>query len=265
MANYLLADCDAPLVDLEAICAWFALVKNTIVKYGIDECDIYNFDETGFMMGQIVSGMVVTSAERRLNTKIVQPGNRAYRLLIVDRHESHHSTDFELYCKANNIVTLCMPAYLLHLLQPLDVGCFGPLKTVYGRQIENKMRRGVTHITKEDFFLAFREAFTGAGIVPLNAESLLLKLDVKFYTLTPLGSLLISPQPWVSRTLNNLIEVTSQLTLTKDRIACHQNSSLTPINNAIDQILKGALGVMHQYTLKEAENKTLREENNTLS
>ncbi|OHW97269.1 fot5 transposase [Colletotrichum incanum] len=201
MANYLLADRDAPPVgkhwasnfvkrqpqlrtrffrkydykraqceDPEAIRAWFALVKNTIAKYGIDECDIYNFDETGFMMGQIASGMVVTSAERRSNTKMVQPGNRewvtviqaissqgynvppyiivagqyhlstwytesglppdwviatsengwttnergldwvklfdrhtkprakgAYRLLIVDGHESHHSTDFELY------------------------------------------------------------------------------------------------------------------------------------------------------------------------
>ncbi|KZL83452.1 transposase, partial [Colletotrichum incanum] len=382
MANYLLADRDAPPVgkhwasnfvkrqpqlrtrffrkydykraqceDPEAIRAWFALVKNTIAKYGIDECDIYNFDETGFMMGQIASGMVVTSAERRSNTKMVQPGNRewvtviqaissqgynvppyiivagqyhlstwytesglppdwviatsengwttnergldwvklfdrhtkprakgAYRLLIVEGHESHHSTDFELYCKANNIVTLCMPAHSSHLLQPLDVGCFGPLKTAYGRQIENKMRRGVTHITKEDFFPAFREAFTqalteknirggfrGAGIVPLNAESVLSKLDVKFHTPTPPGSLPTSPQPWVSRTPNNPIEATSQSTLTKDRIARHQNSSPTPINNAIDQILKGALGVMHQYTLKEAENKTLREENNTLS
>jgi len=27
------------------------------------------------------------------------------RLLVLDRHESHHSIEFEQYCKENNIVT----------------------------------------------------------------------------------------------------------------------------------------------------------------
>lgn len=82
-----------------------------------------------------------------------------YRLLVLDGHESHHSVEFELYCKDNNIVTLCMPPYSSHILQPLDVGCFRPLKQAYGRQIEDKMRAGTSHITKEDFFLAFFAAF----------------------------------------------------------------------------------------------------------
>jgi hypothetical protein len=32
-----------------------------------------------------------------------------------------------------------MPAHASHLLQPLDVGCFGPLKQAYGRQIEHQI------------------------------------------------------------------------------------------------------------------------------
>ena len=52
----------------------------------------------------------------------------AYQLLVLDGHESHQSVDFQHYCKENKIVTLCMPAHLSHLLQPLDVGCFGLLK-----------------------------------------------------------------------------------------------------------------------------------------
>ncbi|KAM5521604.1 pogo transposable element with krab domain [Fusarium oxysporum f. sp. phaseoli] len=60
--------------------------------------------------------------------------NARYRLLILDGHESHHSADFERYCKENKIITLCMPAHASHLLQPLDVGCFGPLKQAYGRE-----------------------------------------------------------------------------------------------------------------------------------
>jgi hypothetical protein len=108
MANKLLADCDASPVgkrwasnfikrqpelktrrfrrydykgakceDPEVIRGWFALVENTITKYGIDATDIYNFDETGFMMGVISTGMVVTSAERSSNAKLppLETGN----------------------------------------------------------------------------------------------------------------------------------------------------------------------------------------------
>jgi hypothetical protein len=58
-----------------------------------------------------------------------------------------------------------MPAHSSHILQPLDIGCFGPLKQAYGRQIEKKMKAGTSHISKEDFFpaflIAFRESMTG--------------------------------------------------------------------------------------------------------
>ena len=231
--DYKRAQCEDP----DIIHGWFALVRNTVAKYGIHESDIYNFDETGFMMGVIATGMVVTSSDRHSSTKLVQPGNRewitviqgvnsqgwtippfvivsgkyhlstwyensplprdwviamsengwttnerglewiqhfnkhskqrtigGYRLLVLDGHESPHSTDFELYCKEKNIITLCMPPHSSHLLQPLDVGCFGPLKLAYGRQIEIKMRAGRSHMTKEDFFPAFFVAFQEAMV-----------------------------------------------------------------------------------------------------
>ena len=59
-----------------------------------------------------------------------------YRLLILDGHESHHSEEFETYCQEQNIITLCMPPHASHLLQLLDVGCFGPLKKAYGHEVE---------------------------------------------------------------------------------------------------------------------------------
>ena len=51
-------------------------------KYGIQDEDIYNFDETGFMMGQIASTMVVTGTDRNGKRKKVQPGNREWVTLI---------------------------------------------------------------------------------------------------------------------------------------------------------------------------------------
>ena len=57
---------------------WFSLLKNTIAKYRIVDTDIYNFDETGFMMGVISTAMVVTSSERAGRAKAKQPGNREW-------------------------------------------------------------------------------------------------------------------------------------------------------------------------------------------
>ena len=70
--------CENPNV----INAWFRLVFNMRAKYGILDCDFYNFDETGFMMGMICPGMVVTRSDRRGKGKAVQPGNREWATVI---------------------------------------------------------------------------------------------------------------------------------------------------------------------------------------
>ena len=51
-------------------------------KYGIQDCDIWNFDETGFMIGVISSSMVVTRSDRRGKRKRIQPGNREWATAI---------------------------------------------------------------------------------------------------------------------------------------------------------------------------------------
>ena len=76
--DYQRAQCEDPAL----IWGWFQLVRNTIAKYGIEESDMYNFDETGFMMGIISTGTVVTSAERRGRPKLAQPGNREWVTVI---------------------------------------------------------------------------------------------------------------------------------------------------------------------------------------
>ena len=57
-------------------------MQNTIAKYGIQDADIYNFDETGFMMGIISIGMVVTSSDGHAKAKRVQPSNREWVIVI---------------------------------------------------------------------------------------------------------------------------------------------------------------------------------------
>jgi hypothetical protein len=76
--DYQRAKCEDPKV----VQAWFALVQNTIAKYGIQELDIYNFDETGFIMGMLSSAKVVTSSKRRGRPRTKQPGNREWVTVI---------------------------------------------------------------------------------------------------------------------------------------------------------------------------------------
>jgi hypothetical protein len=92
-----------------------------------------------------------------------------------------------------------MPPYSSYLLQPLDVGCFSPLKRVYSDKINSLSQYSTKKIKKEAFLPAFKAAFEksiikenicagfrGAGLVLHNLEAVILKLNVVLYTLTPL-------------------------------------------------------------------------------
>ena len=68
--------------DSKVIRDWFLLVANMKAKYGIQDDDTYNFDKTGFMIGQITPGAVVTALERRGRPKTIQPGNREWATVI---------------------------------------------------------------------------------------------------------------------------------------------------------------------------------------
>jgi hypothetical protein len=199
-------------------------------------------------------------------------------MLVLDGHESHVNAEFEDYCKENNIITICLPSHSSHLTQPLDVGCYSVLKKMYGAEIELFIKARITHITKPEFFLAFRAAFyrtfskenvlggfRGAGLIPYDPQAVLSKLDVKLQTPTPTRTPNGPPSPWVSKTPQTTNEALSQSTLIKGRIARHQGSSPTPILAAVDQLSKGMQAVSHRMILLEAEVRTLQQANEALS
>jgi hypothetical protein len=114
-----------------------------------------------------------------------------YRLLILDGHGSHLTPEFDRICTQADIIPFCMPPGSSHLLQPLDIGCFGPLKRAYGGLVEGRMRLGYSHIDKHDFLKAYMKAhcniftpqniqnsFAAAGIRPLNARRVLDNLNI---------------------------------------------------------------------------------------
>jgi hypothetical protein len=171
-----------------------------------------------------------------------------------------------------------MPAHSSHILQPLDVGCFGPLKRAYGKQIEGYMRGHQTHITKEDFFPAFQAAFQeaitpeniqggfrGAGIRPFSPEKVLESLGISGSRPATAQSRPQSAKSWQPQTPSNTTEASNQLTWVKKRLSQHQGSSPTPIIDAVDQIVKGSVTIMHEVALLRARVTELESANERLS
>jgi len=62
--------------DPKVIGEWFTLVQNVKAKYGIVNDDIYNFDETRFIIGIIFAGIVVTTSDGCSKAKLAQLSNR---------------------------------------------------------------------------------------------------------------------------------------------------------------------------------------------
>lgn len=58
--------------------------------------------------------------------------------LIVDGHSSHIAWKVVKYALDHNIHMICLPSKSTHLLQPLDVGCFGVLQTTYEKNLRGK-------------------------------------------------------------------------------------------------------------------------------
>ena len=191
----------------------------------------------------------------------------ARRLLILDGHDSHNSLDFQAICQAENIYTLCMPSHSSHLLQPLDVGCFSPLKHAYSQQVELLIRNHINHVTKLEFLPAFKAAFDqaitkpnisssfrGAGLVPLDPDVVLSRLDVKLRTPTPPAL----PELWEPKTPSNAHELGAQSTLVCKRIRQHLDSSPTAMVELVDQLARGSQRIEHEVVLLRDQVSTLQ-------
>ena len=59
------------------------------------------------------------------------------RLLILDGHGSHETLEFMWECYSNNIYLLFLPPHTSHVLQPLDLSIFAPLKRAYRKRLSS--------------------------------------------------------------------------------------------------------------------------------
>jgi len=191
-----------------------------------------------------------------------------YRLLVLDGHGSHLTPRFDEICSQNDIIPICMPAHSSHLLQPLDVGCFSPLKRAYGRLVDNKARRQFNHIDKFDFLEAYPQAhteaftteniknsFAASGLVPFNPETVLGRLNIQLKTSTPPGSQSANSAP---KTPHNLRQLEKQASTIKKLLRQRTQSPSSPTKSALNQLVKGCEMAMNSAIILTKENQDLR-------
>jgi len=98
------------------------------------------------------------------------PGNEA-RLLILDGHGSHHTTEFLWECKTNNVWLVFLPPHSTHVLQPLDLSCFCPIKSKYQEQITELACIDDAAPIKKHRFIKYYYKARGEGLTARTIKS----------------------------------------------------------------------------------------------
>ena len=96
--------------------------------------------------------------------------------------DTNHMCHFFLtrWAKKNNVILFVLPPHTSHLLQPLDVGIFGPFKTIYNKECQKYLRENpgakvtklqVAKLTRNPYLSAFSpqnliSAFRKPGVHP---------------------------------------------------------------------------------------------------
>ena len=107
-------------------------------------------------------------------------------VLFLDGHHSHLSLKLLDEAKMRNIHLVCLPAHTSHILQPMDVGVYGPMKATWRKVLKqyNTSTRAA-NVTKEEFpsllsqlwtqsvYLEHISAgFRACGLHPLNSGAI---------------------------------------------------------------------------------------------
>ena len=167
-----------------------------------------------------------------------------------------------------------MPPHTSHLLQPLDVSCYSPLKRAYGREVEELARHGVYYVNKTDFLTAYtrirptvftqqniQAGFRATGLVPPCPDRVLSSLTVvrtPSPSQTTIDNNIAAQIVAQTETPHTVAEVQQQLRYLQERLRRQPES---PTSVAIRQLAKSAQLAMQLATMLIEENKKLRVEN----
>jgi hypothetical protein len=113
------------------------------------------------------------------------------RLLVMDGHSSHITGNVIALCMENDVDLLILPPHCSHLLQPLDVGVYGPLKKYHAQEVDRYSRVGIHRIQRVEWIKIFqrirekaltheniRSGWRGSGLFPYHPQRVLNSIPV---------------------------------------------------------------------------------------
>jgi hypothetical protein len=107
-------------------------------------------------------------------------------LLIYDGHGSHTTLDWVTLARSNSIILFCLPPHTTHRLQPLDVGCFGPLQIAWFNRCDEILDETGEGMEMKDvvkeYFAARKKAFKNENILKAWKNSGLRPLNPNLFT-----------------------------------------------------------------------------------
>lgn len=95
----------------------------------------------------------------------------AYRLLLMDGHKSHVTYEFMWKCFQNNIVVYYLLPHSSHVLQPLDLACFSPVKSRYRDALADLARFDDAAPIKKTKFLQIYQKASQEGLTTANIKA----------------------------------------------------------------------------------------------
>jgi hypothetical protein len=137
--------------------------------------------------------------------------------------------------------------------------------------VKMKMRNGINYIDKLDFLEVYplarieafksetiKNSFRSAGLIPFAPERVISKLNIRLATPTPPPS---RGSDWDLKTPSNYMQLEKQASSIKALLRIRLRSPPSPLNSAINQVLKACQIIMQSAALLEKEVSDLRAEN----
>ena len=200
------------------------------------------------------------------------------RTLFCDGHESHISAQFVIGCIKLNIRLLLLLPHSTHLLQPLDVGVFGPLKQALSKHHGRTLATGVCRVEKHEwveFYAKAREdamtskniksAWNKAGLIPFNSHRITSDFPETDFTDTKTDSQQPTTAEPADISFNTFISSSSPIKATTIR-SIHQKLTNSFDTEIIASPIKKTLSkLQYQFEATLAENQLLKNQVNDMT
>lgn len=190
-----------------------------------------------------------------------------WRMLLLDNHKSHISGEFLYECSRpeHRLVVCFIPPHSSHKLQPLDLGPFSPLSTIFKKNLALETPNGFATVTRARFIEVYnrsraqafterniRAGWTRCGLQPWNTSRILEDPTV-------LALERFSPRLTPPALLEGNWNTPHKPQQFLDLLAAIEEQISPIVHQAIHKIARGAIQAISTNTLLKGEVKSIRQ------